>query len=74
MIGMFAVVERYVKVDHAAEWNEWGHQIDYMRGILKKISGVETGYVPRDHQACSAGASTNRMCVVQRGVDSTLRG
>jgi uncharacterized pyridoxal phosphate-dependent enzyme len=48
MIGMVAAVERYVKVDHAAEWKEWARQIDYMRGILNKISGVETGYVPRE--------------------------
>jgi len=33
MIGMFAAVERYVKVDHAAS--------------LIKISGVERGYVPK---------------------------
>jgi L-seryl-tRNA(Ser) seleniumtransferase len=46
MIGMVAAVERYVKVDHAAEWKEWARQIDYMRGVLDKVSGVETGYVP----------------------------
>src|SRR5688572_6011107 len=33
MIGMVAAVERYVKVDHAAEWKEWARQIDYMRGV-----------------------------------------
>ena len=32
MIGMVAAVERYVKVDHAAEWKEWVRQIDYMQG------------------------------------------
>jgi uncharacterized pyridoxal phosphate-dependent enzyme len=48
MIGMVAAVERYVKVDHAAEWKEWARQIDYMRGLLDKISGVETGYVPKE--------------------------
>jgi seryl-tRNA(Sec) selenium transferase len=48
MIGMVAAVERYVKVDRAAEWKEWARQIDYMRGILNKISGVETGYVPKE--------------------------
>ncbi len=48
MIGMVAAIERYVKVDHAAEWKEWARQIDYMRGVLAKVSGVETGYVPRE--------------------------
>ena len=48
MIGMVAAVERYVKVDHASEWKEWARQIDYMRGVLDKVSGVETGYVPKE--------------------------
>ena len=48
MIGMVAAVERYIKVDHAAEWKEWARQIDYMRDILGKVSGVETGYVPKE--------------------------
>jgi uncharacterized pyridoxal phosphate-dependent enzyme len=48
MIGMVAAVERYVNVDHAAEWKEWARQIDYMRDILGKVSGVETGYVPKE--------------------------
>jgi uncharacterized pyridoxal phosphate-dependent enzyme len=48
MIGMVAAVERYVKVDHAAEWKEWTRQIDYMRGVLDRVTGVETGYVPKE--------------------------
>jgi L-seryl-tRNA(Ser) seleniumtransferase len=48
MIGMVAAVERYLKTDHAAEWKEWTRQIDYMRGVLDKVPGVETGYVPRE--------------------------
>jgi uncharacterized pyridoxal phosphate-dependent enzyme len=48
MIGMVAAVERYVKVDHASEWKEWARQIDYMRGVLNKVAGVETGYVPKE--------------------------
>jgi L-seryl-tRNA(Ser) seleniumtransferase len=48
MIGMVAAVERYMKVDHAAEWKSWAAQIDYMRSVLDKIPGVETGYVPRE--------------------------
>jgi len=48
MIGMVAAVERYVKVDHAAEWKAWARQIDYMRGVIDKVPGVETGYVPKE--------------------------
>ncbi|MFN7923715.1 MAG: aminotransferase class V-fold PLP-dependent enzyme [Bryobacteraceae bacterium] len=45
-IGMLAAVERYVKVDHRAEMESWKAQIEHVRGVLGKISGVETGYVP----------------------------
>lgn len=45
-IGMLAAVERYVKADHQSEWNSWKSQVDYMKGVLDKIPGVETGYVP----------------------------
>jgi L-seryl-tRNA(Ser) seleniumtransferase len=48
MIGMVAAVERYMKVDHAAEWKAWAAQIEYMRSELEKVRGVETGYVPRE--------------------------
>jgi L-seryl-tRNA(Ser) seleniumtransferase len=48
MIGMVAAVDRYMKVDHAAEWKLWASQIDYMRGVLDKVPGVETGYVPKE--------------------------
>jgi L-seryl-tRNA(Ser) seleniumtransferase len=48
MIGMVAAVERYVNVDHAAEWKAWARQIDYMRGVIDKVPGVQTGYVPKE--------------------------
>jgi len=48
MIGMLAAVERYLKVDHQAEWNSWKSQIDYIKSVVDKIAGVESGYVPKD--------------------------
>ena len=48
MIGMVAAVERYIKVDHTAEWKEWARQIDYLRDVLSNVSGVETGYIPKE--------------------------
>lgn len=45
-IGMLAAVERYVKVDHQAEWNFWKSQVDSMKSVLDRIPGVETGYLP----------------------------
>lgn len=47
-VGMLAAVERYVRLDHQVEWNGWKAQVDYMKGELEKIPGVETGYVPRE--------------------------
>jgi uncharacterized pyridoxal phosphate-dependent enzyme len=46
MIGMVAAVERYVKVDHKAEWDLWKSQVDYIKNVVDTVPGVETGYVP----------------------------
>jgi seryl-tRNA(Sec) selenium transferase len=47
-IAMLAAVERYVKIDHKAEWETWRQQIEYMKAAVEKIPSVETGYVPGD--------------------------
>jgi L-seryl-tRNA(Ser) seleniumtransferase len=46
MIGMVAAVERYINVDHKAEWDFWKKQVDYIKSVVDKVPGVETGYVP----------------------------
>src|SRR5262249_34718431 len=48
MIGMVAAVERYMKVDHDAEWNGWKQEIDYIKSVVDKVPGVESDYVPRE--------------------------
>jgi uncharacterized pyridoxal phosphate-dependent enzyme len=48
MIGMLAAVERYVRLDHASEWNRWKGQVDAMKSVLETVPGVEVGYVPRE--------------------------
>jgi L-seryl-tRNA(Ser) seleniumtransferase len=48
MIGMLAAVERYTKLDHAAEWNAWKAQVDYVKSVLAAVPGVEAGYVPKE--------------------------
>jgi L-seryl-tRNA(Ser) seleniumtransferase len=48
MIGMLAAVERYVKVDHAAEWNFWKSQVDHVKSVVEQVPGVECGYVPKE--------------------------
>jgi L-seryl-tRNA(Ser) seleniumtransferase len=46
MIGMVAAVERYVNNDHDADWKLWTSQIEHVKSVVNKISGVESGEVP----------------------------
>jgi len=48
MIGMLAAVERYLKLDHASEWNSWKAQVDYIKSVVDQVPGVESGYVPKE--------------------------
>jgi L-seryl-tRNA(Ser) seleniumtransferase len=48
MVGMLAAVERYLKLDHAAEWNAWKSQVDYVKNVVGAVPGVEAGYVPKE--------------------------
>jgi uncharacterized pyridoxal phosphate-dependent enzyme len=48
MIGMVAAVERYMKADHASELSYWKSQVDYVKGAVDQIPGVESGYVPKE--------------------------
>ena len=48
MIGMLAAVERYVKLDHAAEWNGWKEQVDHVKSAMEQVPGVECAYVPKE--------------------------
>jgi uncharacterized pyridoxal phosphate-dependent enzyme len=47
-IGMLAAVERYVKVDHDAEWKSWQAQIDHVKRVVDEVPGVTSGYVPKE--------------------------
>jgi L-seryl-tRNA(Ser) seleniumtransferase len=45
--GMFAAVERYLEIDHEAEWKEWEQRLDAMEAILTSVPSVKTGrFVP----------------------------
>jgi L-seryl-tRNA(Ser) seleniumtransferase len=48
MIGMLAAVERYMRLDHAAELNSWKAQVDSIKAVLSAVPGVEVGYVPKE--------------------------
>jgi L-seryl-tRNA(Ser) seleniumtransferase len=42
MCGLLAAVERYLKVDHEAEWRELEARVASIRGALKGVAGVQT--------------------------------
>ena len=42
IIGMYAALERYVKLDHAKEWKEWERRVSVVDGAVKKVKGVKT--------------------------------
>ena len=42
LCGLLAAVERYLKVDHAAEWRELEARVASIRAALKDVRGVQT--------------------------------
>jgi len=45
--GMCVAVERYLAIDHDAEWKAWEKRLDAMDAVLTSIPGVTTGrFVP----------------------------
>lgn len=42
IIGMYAALDRYVKLDHAKEWKEWEQKIGLIDAAVKKVKGVKT--------------------------------
>ena len=47
IVGMVAAVERYLRIDHEAEWKDWEEKLRVMEKIVTSVPGVQTGsYVP----------------------------
>ncbi len=42
IIGMYAALDRYVKLDHAKEWKAWEQSIGLIDSAVKKVKGVKT--------------------------------
>ena len=42
IIGMYAALDRYVKLDHAKEWRAWEQSIALIDSAVKKVKGVKT--------------------------------
>lgn len=45
IIGMYAALDRYVKLDHSKEWKEWERKIALIDAAVKKVNGVKTEVV-----------------------------
>jgi uncharacterized pyridoxal phosphate-dependent enzyme len=45
--GMFAALERYLKVDHEAEWKDWETRLDAIEKTVSAVPGIQMGrFVP----------------------------
>ena len=45
--GMFAALERYLRIDHAAEWKDWEARLDTIEKTVSAVPGVQMGrFVP----------------------------
>jgi seryl-tRNA(Sec) selenium transferase len=42
IIGMYAALDRYVKLDHAKEWKEWEQKIALIDTAVRKVKSVKT--------------------------------
>ena len=42
IIGMYAAIDRYVKLDHEKEWKEWERRVGVVETAVKKVKGVKT--------------------------------
>lgn len=42
IIGMYAALERYVKLDHVKEWKAWEQKIALIDTTVKRVKGVKT--------------------------------
>ncbi len=47
IVGMFAAVERYLKIDHDEEWKTWERKLGQIERMVSAVPGVRTGrFVP----------------------------
>jgi len=47
IVGMFVAVERYLRLNHEAEWKDWEQRIQAMKKVLSSSAGLEMGtFVP----------------------------
>jgi uncharacterized pyridoxal phosphate-dependent enzyme len=45
MVALLAAIERYVTLDHAAEWREWERRLDVIEHALRDVPTVTTEHI-----------------------------
>lgn len=48
VLAMMVAVERYVNIDHEAQWGRWESQIQHIADVVEAVPGVETEYYVPD--------------------------
>jgi L-seryl-tRNA(Ser) seleniumtransferase len=47
LVGMWAALERFVKLDHKAVWQDWEKRVETIAGLVREVKGVQTSvFVP----------------------------
>ena len=41
ILGMYVALERYVNIDHEAEWKQWETTIGYIKSAVESVDGVK---------------------------------
>jgi len=48
VLAMMVAVERYLELDHEAQWERWRSQIEFIQSTVEAVQGVETEYYVPD--------------------------
>jgi len=48
VLAMMVAVERYLKIDHEAQWGRWKSQIELIQSTVEAVDGVDTEYYVPD--------------------------
>ncbi|MFB6248480.1 MAG: aminotransferase class V-fold PLP-dependent enzyme [Salinibacter sp.] len=48
VLAMMVAVERYMELDHEAQWGRWKSQIEFIQSTVEAVDGVDTEYYVPD--------------------------
>jgi len=48
VLAMMVAVERYLDLDHEAQWERWKSQIEFIQSTVETVDGVDTEYYVPD--------------------------